>query len=74
MEQRKVKTLSNNAKTIKISGQNVGPIDGVDCLYDCHIVEKEEVKRVYHPNMMPCYTVYYKITADYYNASWTAQF
>ena len=67
MEQRKIRSLSNNAKTIKIAGQ------GNDCLHDCHIVEKEWVGRTY-TNMIPCYIDHYIITADYYNASWTDWF
>ena len=31
MEQRKIRNLSDNAKIIKITGQNTGPFDGVDC-------------------------------------------
>jgi hypothetical protein len=73
MEQRKIRSLSNNAKIIKITGQNTGPLDGVDCEYDCHIVEKEWVGRTY-TNMIPCYIDHYIITADYYNAHWTSSF
>lgn len=74
MEQKVVKRLDDTSKTIKVSGQNKGPLDGVDCNYDCHIVEKEWVGRQYQPNMMPCYVDVYRIVADYYNQHWTSAF
>jgi len=46
MEQRRIRNLSDNAKIIKITGQNTGPIDGVDCELDCH--HKDPI-RVYYP-------------------------
>ncbi len=46
MEQRKIRNLSDNAKIIKITGQNTGPIDGVDCDLDCH--HKDPI-RLYYP-------------------------
>ena len=72
MELRKVRHLSENAKKIKITGQASGPSEH-DCVYDCHIQEKEWVGRTY-TNMTPCYVDHYIIVADYYNASWTSWF
>lgn len=71
MEQKVVKTLSNDVKTIRISGQNKGPIDGKDCMYDCHIVEKV-VDHYEYLAFTVCYTIVYRITADYYNESWSS--
>lgn len=71
MEQKIVKKLGENAKSIKVSGQATG---SDDCMYDCHIQEKELLYREYLPNQMPCYIDHYRITADYYNQSWTSWF
>ena len=73
MEQKKIRRLSNNAKIIRITGQNTAPPDGGDCEHDCHIVEQEWVGRIY-TSMIPCYIDQYIITADYYNEHWTSAF
>lgn len=70
MEQKVVKRLEDSSKTIKVSGQNKGPIDGKDCMYDCHIVEKEWVRREWAPYTV-CYKDVYRIISDYYNSSWS---
>lgn len=65
MEKKILKKLEDDTKVIKVLGQG--------CLDDCHIVEKREIRREYYASL-PCYTVYYEIIADYYNASWTTAF
>lgn len=71
MEQKVVKHLENSAKTIKVSGQKNGPLDGKNCLFDCHIVEKEWIRREWSPQYTVCYIDHYRIISDYYNASWS---
>lgn len=73
MEQKIVKHLENSAKTIKVSGQNKGFFDGKDCMYDCHIQEKEWIGRRWVPFTV-CYEDVYRIISDYYNASWSESF
>ena len=66
MNQKVVKHLDENVKTIKISGQALNE----KCLHDCHIEEKVLV--TYPAPYSGCYKSEYIVVNDYYNAQYSS--
>lgn len=72
MEQRKVRKLSDNAKIIKVTGQNNGPFDGVDCEQDCH--HKDPIRKYYSAPYNGCYQSVIIGYHEYYDQVTTSWF
>ena len=66
MEQRKVRNLSANAKTIKITGQ------GNDCLHDCY--HKDPIRLYYAASYNSCFQSKIIGYVEYYDAATTDWF
>ena len=72
MEQRKIRNLSDNAKIIKITGQNTGPFDGVDCEHDCY--HKDPIRAYYSAPYNGCFQSTIIGYVEYYDAATTDWF
>ena len=66
MEQKKIRNLSTNAKTIKITGQ------GNDCLHDCY--HKDPIRAYYSAPYNGCFQSTIIGYVEYYDAATTSWF
>ena len=68
MEQKTIKNLATNAKTIKVSGQALSP----KCLEDC--LNEVKVLVTYPAPYSGCYKSEYKVIDSFYNSKYTSAF